>query len=161
MKKGQNQLQLIQQQDEAFLMLVSGAAIPQIAWHLGCTDRTIYRWMQSPHWKKQENEFSKAAQTSFKLKVDQCHKEFFAGALDVAKSRDPKTANARANLFKSMMEYTKMIERHPKTLIGTNNALISMKLLNDDELSKLSMEEKIKMLTSGVIPEKLKVVNEE
>jgi transposase len=154
-----NKFETAKMRDEALTMIISGMTRSAVAKHFDRSIWTINQWARSPQWKKREDEFSQGAQAAFKLSVDNSQEEFFQGALDVARSRDDRTANARSNIFKSMMEYTKMIDRHPPQVIN-NNTLISMKLLNENELSKLSMEEKVKMLTSGIIPEKLKVVNE-
>ena len=148
------------QQREAFILFCKGENMSQISRKLQTTPSTVRTWTQAEWWVTLFKNYLEEKQASFHAELSSLTKEMTKAYRQILTSKDTKTFNAKAQAIKMYMESGEkpIIDKNPRKFV-TNNTLIQAGKIDHDQVSKLTQEELIEMARTGIIPDKVRVVD--
>lgn len=142
-------------------MFAEGVPVSHISKRVRRGVPTINKWVHSDWWKSMYREHLLDRQRIFQAKLTQMNEKILDGYVDVMDSRDARTAMARIQGAKAYMEMgdDPLIKKQPNTVVN-NNTLIQAGSLDTAKINELSEDELLEAARTGIIPDKIKKVEE-
>ena len=138
---------------QAFWAYCAGLKPAEIAKTGNIAVATYWTWKLEPWWKELYKRFVEDRQAEFLTKLMDKNQEVLDGFLDVANSRDAKTASARVQGVKVLAEMgpNPLINRRPHIQI-TNNTQMNTLNLNPEKYRGMTREELFEYARTGKRP---------